>query len=143
LIVLGLGKWLARLKTARCGDEVDARFELDGDVERLMWEMAWKVYGDSLSGILREALSGYKRSAGFDELTRLYCSTARQEALPILREALLECWPDGDFRRSELCVEMCSRLRSHLSQCLLRRLVIKHAAPPILRDALFGVDLGA
>lgn len=116
---------------------------MDGDVEKLMWEMAWKVYGDSLSGILREVLSSYKRSAGLDDLTRLYCSTAGHQVLPVLREALLGCWPDGNFGESELYVEIRSRLRSHLSQCLLRRLVTKHAAPPILRDALFGVDLGA
>ena len=116
---------------------------MDGDVEKLMWEMAWKVYGDSLGEILSQALAGYKRSSGFDDLTRLYYSTAGHQALPVLREALLGCWPDGDFGQSELCVEMRSRLRRHLSQCLLRRLVTEHAAPPTLRDALFGADVGA
>ena len=107
-----------------------------------MWEIAWQIYGDPLGEILSLALAGYKRSSGFDDLTRLYYSTAGHQALPVLREALLGCWPDGDFGQSELCVEMRSRLRSHLIQYLLRRLVTKHAAPPILRDALFGVDLG-
>lgn len=59
-----------------------------------MWEMAWKVYGDSLGEILSQALAGYKRSSGFDDLTRLYYSTDGHQALPVLREALLGCWPD-------------------------------------------------
>ncbi|MCU1733856.1 MULTISPECIES: hypothetical protein [unclassified Pseudomonas] len=117
-------------------------FDLNSDVEKRMWEIAWQIYGDPLGEILSLALAGYKRSSGFDDLTRLYPNTAGHQVLPILREALLRCWPDGDFGQSELCVEMRSRLRSHLIQYLLRRLVTKHAAPPILRDALFGVDLG-
>lgn len=41
-----------------------------------MWEMAWQVYGDSLGEILSQALTGYKRRSGLDDLTRLYYSTA-------------------------------------------------------------------
>lgn len=107
-----------------------------------MWQMALQVYGHSLSEILRQALAGYKRSSGFDDLTRLYSTTAGPQVLPILRQALLVRWPEVDFGQSELCVELRSRLRSHLSQYLLRRLVFEHAAPPVLRDALFGADVG-
>lgn len=105
--------------------------------------------GDSLADLRRSSgrdsepgVGGLQAQFWLRDLTRLYPNTAGHEVLPILREALLRCWPDGDFGQSELCVEMRSRLRSHLIQYLLRRLVTKHAAPPILRDALFGVDLG-
>lgn len=51
-------------------------------------------------------------------------------------------WPNDSFGESEPWVELRSRLRSHINQFLLRRLVNQHAAPLTLRDALFGVDLG-
>lgn len=107
-----------------------------------MWEMASQVYGDTLGEILSLALAGYKRSSGLDDLTRLYPNTAGHQVLPILRKALLVRWPNVDFGQSELCVELRSRLRSHLNQYLLRRLVFEHAAPPVMRDALFGADVG-
>lgn len=113
------------------------------DVERLMWEKAWRAYGDSLAMILRQALVGYKRSPGLDDLTRLYPSVVGDEALAMLRRELILRWPDGYFGRSDLCVELRSRLRSHLHQYLLRRLVNDHRDTPALRDAMFGVDVGA
>jgi hypothetical protein len=117
-------------------------FDLNSDVEKRMWEMASQVYGDALGEILSLALAGYKRSSGLDDLTRLYPNTAGHQVLPILRKALLVRWPNVDFGQSELCVELRSRLRSHLNQYLLRRLVFEHAAPPVMRDALFGADVG-
>ncbi len=41
-------------------------FDLNSDVKKQMWEIAWQVYGDSLGEILSLALAGYKRSAGFE-----------------------------------------------------------------------------
>lgn len=116
---------------------------LDGDVETLMWEKAWQVYGDSLGTVLRQALVGYKRTAGLDDLTRLYPSTVGRQALLILRQELMLRWPNGYFGQSGLCIELRCRLRSHLTQYLLRRLVNEHVDTPVLRDALFGLDLGA
>lgn len=115
---------------------------MECDVERPVWSTAWQVYGESLSIILSEALVSYKRTAGLDDLTRLYPITAGGEVLEILRQALIRRWPDGHFGHSDSCVEMRSRLRSHLLQFLLRRLVNDHSGGHVLRDALFGVDLG-
>lgn len=107
-----------------------------------MWEHAWKVYGDSLSTILRQALVTYKRTAGLDDMNRLYSSMAAYPVLLILRKELIMRWPGGFFGDSDSCVELRSRLRSHLNQYLLRRIVHEHQAAPVLRDALFGLDLG-
>lgn len=116
---------------------------MDADVERLLWEKAWRVYGDSLSIVLGQALVGYRRSPGLDDLSRLYPSTVGRQALVILREELMLRWPNGNFGQSDLCVELRCRLRSHLTQYLLRRLVNDHVDTSVLRDALFGLDLGA
>ncbi len=96
---------------------------MDGYVEKLLWEMVWQVYGNSLSTALAQALVGYKRTAGLDDLTRLYPSTVGREALLILRHELMMRWPDGHFGQSDFCVELRCRLRSHLTEYLLRRLV--------------------
>ncbi|MNF61229.1 hypothetical protein D3C84_428670 [compost metagenome] len=115
---------------------------MDSDVERLLWIKARQIYGDSLSTILSEALLVYKRAVGFDHLTRLYSSTAGSETLLILRQALIRRWPSGHFGHPDSCVEMRSRLRSYLTQFLLRRLVSEHPDSSVLRDAMFGLDLG-
>lgn len=127
---------------ALCVCDAVVRSVLDSDFEQLVWSTAWQVYGESLSMILSEALACYKRTAGFDDLTRLYPITAGCEMLLILREALIRRWPNGHFGHSDSCVEMRSRLRSHLLHFLLRRLVNEHSGTHALRDALFGVDLG-
>ncbi|WP_150570173.1 hypothetical protein [Pseudomonas fluorescens] len=116
---------------------------MDGDVEKLMWQKVSQVYGDSLSAVLRQALAGYKRTAGLDDLTRLYPSTAGIQALQVLKQELISRWPKGHFGDSESCLELRSRLRSHLIHYLLRRLVKDEVDTPILRDALFGGDVGA
>ena len=103
---------------------------MSSDVEKQMWGKAWQFYGPSLSGILRQALESYKRTAGLDDLTRLYPSIAGHEALAMLRQELVLRWPDGYFGHSKLCVELRSRLRFHLSRHLLRRLVDDHADTP-------------
>lgn len=69
---------------------------MDSDVEALVWERASQVYADSLSLILSEALLGYKRTAGFDDLTRLYEATLGGETLMSLRNALKLRWPTSD-----------------------------------------------
>ncbi|WP_042156924.1 hypothetical protein, partial [Pseudomonas plecoglossicida] len=102
---------------------MEARFTLDGDVERLVWERSLQVYGELLSEVLDQALAGYTRAPGFDDLTRLYAETAGHAGLVMLRQALIDRWPYGEFGHSESCIELRSRLRSHLSQHLLRRLV--------------------
>lgn len=61
--------------------------------------------------ILRQALMGYKRTPGLDDLTRLYPSVVGDEALMMLRRELILRWPDGYFGRSNLCVELRSRPR--------------------------------
>ncbi len=55
-------------------------------VEKLLWEQAWRVYGQSLGTELSEALGNYKRSAGFDEMQRFYPITVAAEALEALGE---------------------------------------------------------
>ena len=85
-------------------------------MEKLVWERAWQVYADSLSLILSEALVGYKRTSGFDDLTRLYETTLGGETLMSLRHALKLRWPASDVGHTEPYVELRSRLRSHLTQ---------------------------
>ena len=112
------------------------------DVERLMWEKVWRAYGGSLAMILRQALMGYKRTPGLDDLTRLYPSTVGHQGLLMLKAELMLRWPNEHFGHSDWCVELRSRLRSHLNQNLLRRLVHEYPDTPALRDALFAVDVG-
>lgn len=92
--------------------------------------------------ILNQALAGYTRSAGFDDLTRLHCSTAESEALVTLRAALIRRWPNGDFDHAEGFIELRSRLRWYLYDYLLRRVVNERPGLPVLRDAMFAIDLG-
>lgn len=115
---------------------------MDSKVEKLVWNMALEVYGDSLSLIVSEALVGYKRSPGFDELARLYQGTAGYQALSILTEALKRRWPNYRLAHSAEYVELRFRLRSHLREYLLRRLVLDGAGAPVLMDAHFAGDLG-
>jgi len=129
--------------TTRSDGALEARLALDADVERLLWEKAWRAYGDTLSIVLGQALVGYRRTPGLDDLSRLYPSTVGRQALVILREELMLRWPNGHFGQSDLFVELRCRLRSHLTQYLLRRLVNDHVDTSVLRDALFGLDLGA
>ncbi len=112
------------------------------DVERLVWERASEVYSDSLGPILNEALAGYNRSPGFDELTRLYRSTSGDWAMAILTEALERRWPNDIVERSGLYVELRSRLRSYLREYLLRKIVLEGRGTLVLRDALFAGDVG-
>lgn len=65
---------------------------MQDEVEKRLWEQAWRVFGDSLAVVLSETLAGYKRSAGFDEMQRLYPSTIGAEALQVLRQALTRQW---------------------------------------------------
>lgn len=112
------------------------------EVERLVWLESWRRCGDSLRVILSEALSRYNRTPGYDERTRLHASIVGTEALDALREALLLRWPKGSVEQSELYIEMRARLRSYLTEYLLRRMVPDHPDSPFLRDALFAIDLG-
>lgn len=75
---------------------------MDSDVEKLVWERAWQVYADSLSLILSEALVGYKRTSGFDDLTRLYEATLGGETLMSLKHALKLRWSDSDVGMQNL-----------------------------------------
>lgn len=115
---------------------------MDSDVEKLVWERAWQVYADSLSLILSEALVGYKRTSGFDDLTRLYEATLGGETLMSLKHALKLRWSDSDVGHAEPYVQLRARLRSYLAQYLLRKLVFEHKGTPALRDAFFAGDLG-
>lgn len=47
---------------------------MQDEVANLLWEQSWQVYGESLSKVLSEAFASYKRSAGYDEMQRLYPS---------------------------------------------------------------------
>jgi hypothetical protein len=118
------------------------RLPLDSDAEKQVWTHAWELYGDSLSAILREALATYKRAAGFDDLTRVYESTTGRGALLALKRELSLRWPRNNFGQSHSCVELRSRLRSYLSEYLLRRIVLEQQGASSLRDALFAGDLG-
>lgn len=115
---------------------------MDSNVEKLVWERASQVYADSLSLILSEALVGYKRNSGFDDLTRLYEATLGGETLKSLRHALKLRWPASDVGHAEPYVELRSRLRLYLVQYLLRKLVFEHEDTPALRDVFFAGDLG-
>lgn len=88
------------------------RLPLDSDAEKRVWEHAWQLYGDSIGAFLREALAGYKRAAGFDDLTRLHESTTGSQGLLLLKQELNLRWPRHNFGQSDACVELRSRLRS-------------------------------
>ncbi len=115
---------------------------MQDEVEKPLWEQSWRGFGDSLSVVLSEILADYKRSAGFDEMQRLYLSTIGAEALQALRQALVRQWPTSNLGCSQSFIELRPRLREHLNQSLLRRLVHENRATPALRDALFARDLG-
>jgi len=112
------------------------------EVVKLLWEQSWQVFGKSLSKVLGEALASYKRSAGFDEMQRLYPSAVGDEAFQVLRQALMRQWPHGHGQSSHAYVELRGRLREHVEQYLLRRLVLGNQVVPALRDVLFAADLG-
>jgi hypothetical protein len=84
--------------------------------------------------VLSEILAGYKRSTGFDEMQRLYPSTIGAEALQALRQALVRQWPTSNLGCSQSFIELRSRLREHLNQLLLRRLVHENRATPVLSE---------
>ena len=115
---------------------------MDSDAEKQVWTHAWELYGDSLGTVLREALADYKRAAGFDDLTRVYESTAGRGALLSLKRELSVRWPRNNFGQSDSCVELRSRLRSYLYEYLLRRIVLERKGALVLRDVLFAGDLG-
>lgn len=112
------------------------------EVPNLLWEQSWQVFGKSLSKVISEALASYKRSAGYDEMQRLYPSALGDEAFQVLRQALIQQWPNGNGESSHAYVELRGRLREHVEQYLLRRLVLSNQVAPALRDALFAADLG-
>lgn len=115
---------------------------MGGSVEERVWERAWEVYGDSLALVLDDALAGYSRSPGFDELTRVHYNTVGREGLQLLTQALGRRWPSNSGGQSDLYVEIRARLRSHLHEYLLRRIVLERQETPDLRDALFAGDVG-
>lgn len=115
---------------------------MQDEVAKLLWEQSWQVFGKSLSKVLGEALASYKRSAGFDEMQRLYPSAVGDEAFQVLRQALMRQWPHGHGQSSHAYVELRGRLREHVEQYLLRRLVLGNQVVPALRDVLFAADLG-
>ncbi len=112
------------------------------DAEKLVWQHAWHVYGESLGFILQEALAGYRRASGFDQLTRFYDSVASREVLRLLTQGLLLGGLVREAETAESYVEIRFRLRSYLAEYLLRKLLAEHQGTPELRDVMFAVDLG-
>ncbi|QXI20093.1 MULTISPECIES: hypothetical protein [Pseudomonas] len=115
---------------------------MQDEVANLLWEQSWQVFGESLSKVLSEAFTSYKRSAGYDEMQRLYPSAVGDEAFQVLRQALIQQWPKVNGESSHAYVELRGRLKGHVEQYLLRRLVLGNQVAPALRDALFAADLG-
>lgn len=115
---------------------------MQDEVANLLWEQSWQVYGESLSKVLSEAFASYKRSAGYDEMQRLYPSAVGDEAFQVLRQALIQQRPKVNGESSHAYVELRGRLKEHVEQYLLRRLVLGNQVAPALRDALFAADLG-
>ena len=99
---------------------------MDSDVENQVWQRAWQVYGNSLHVILREALPSYKRTAGFDDITRLYDRTVGEQVIPFLRQELKLRSPNGSAESSVSFIEIRVRLRLYLQAYLLRRIVLDH-----------------
>lgn len=106
------------------------------DVERLVWSRASEVFGDALIPILSEALAGYKRASGYDVMTRVYENTVGVQALMALKHALRLHRPCNEIEQREGYVELRSRLRSHLGNYLLHKIVLEEKGTPALRDAL-------
>lgn len=98
---------------------------MDSGVEKLVWERARKLYGRALGSVLSEALAGYNRSPGYDEMIRLCHSIVGPGALALLTEALERRWPRDNVQPSDLYVELRSRLRSYLGEYLLRKIVLE------------------
>ncbi|NQD78195.1 hypothetical protein LOY42_13695 [Pseudomonas sp. B21-023] len=116
---------------------------MDAEVEQLVGQRAWLIYGESLGAILENVLSSYKRAGGFDELTRFHGSTAGYDVLMLLKRALRQQGHARGYQVEESFVEIRYRLRTYLGEALLRKIVSEHQGTPALRDALFAVDLGA
>lgn len=112
-----------------------------GLAEARVWHRAWEAYGNALSDILDEALCSYKRIGGFDEMTRLHSSAAGADVLVLLRQAMVNRWP-GTAADPESYVAIRFRLRAHIVDFLLYKLVIDQHETPALREAYFAADLG-
>lgn len=104
---------------------------MQDEVANLLWEQSWEVFGESLSKVLSEAFASYKRSAGYDEMQRLYPSAVGDEAFQVLRQALIQQWPKGNGESSHAYVELRglqslhSCLHAEAKQLLLARIVMK------------------
>lgn len=89
---------------------------MDAEVEQLVGQRAWLIYGESLGAILENVLSSYKRAGGFDELTRFHGSTAGYDVLMLLKRALRQQGHARGYQVEESFVEIRYRLRTYLGE---------------------------
>lgn len=110
------------------------------NLELVIWQLAAKVYGESLRMVIYEVLSSYRREPGLDDLTRLFESSIGQDAFQILKASLADLGDDEG--RHPGVIELRYRKRWHLHLGLRRRLVVDGHATNLIRDAHFAGDLG-
>lgn len=110
------------------------------NLESAIWRLAAQRYGDELSGIVTDALSGYKRAPGFDGNTRLHLNDLGPEAFGCLLSGLIEHVRDVEARDGYVCIR--EALRGHLRDHLLWRLIRDGWATGAMRDGAFSQDLG-
>jgi hypothetical protein len=126
-------EYCARLK--RRDDAV-----LPPELEPELWRLAAAVYGQSLCGIVREALGRYRRRPGHDDMTRIYWSNVGLEGFSILRECLINDPGNDDPSADFLSVR--AHKRWYVHGLLLRKLVCDGFGTDVMRDALAATDLG-
>jgi len=110
------------------------------NMELLIWQLAAKVYGESLRKVIHEILSDYRREPGLDDLTRLFESSIGQNAFQTLRASLADLGDDEG--RHPGVIELRYRKRWHLHIGLRRRLVVEGHATDVIRDAHFAGEIG-
>ncbi|MDD1963763.1 hypothetical protein NPS29_00360 [Pseudomonas putida] len=110
------------------------------NLELVIWQLAAKVYGESLRKVIPEILSSYRREPGLDDLTRLFESSIGQDAFQILKVSLADLG-DHESHQPEV-IELRYRKRWHLHIGLRRRLVVEGHATDVIRDAHFAGEVG-
>lgn len=107
--------------------------------ETQIWQYAAAHYGESLTSIVNDALSSFRRAPGLDSLSRIHQTDVGASAFSVLHDVLPQTntpRPDATF------VHIRQQLRAHLSYHVLKRLVEDNAVPAVLSDRLLAIDLG-
>lgn len=112
-------------------------------IEEAVWQWAAQAYAGEFAGILTVLLDQYRRRPGQDHPGRLCPESIGCTGYAALRTALKahrrrDVW----FFDFGWCIEIRSRLRSHLLRNLQRLQVIAAQAPDSVLEDLLGHEIG-